>query len=162
MKTSLPLDGMDILVAEDSAHMRAFYRSVLEAFGARRMREAEDGAEAYAEIRYSVPDILLTDYGMSPVDGAELTGMLRNPARSPAPFIPILMVTAYTGQDRIRAARDAGVHEVLHKPVSPQELVSQLARIHRNPIPYIYVRSYFGPDRRRPGRLAAGQERRAV
>jgi len=162
MTTNLPLNGMDVLVAEDSAHMRAFYRSILEASGVLRIREAEDGAEAYAAVCDSVPDLVLTDYGMSPVDGAELTRMLRNPEWSPAPFIPILMVTAYTDRDRIRAARDAGVHEVLHKPVSPRELVSRLARIRCNPIPYIYVRNYFGPDRRRPGRLAAGPERRAV
>lgn len=156
------LDGLDIVIAEDGRQMRVFYRSILEAFGAGRIREAEDGAEAYALISRSVPDMLLTDYGMAPVDGVELTRMVRDKNRSPAPFLPVLMVTAYSGKDRLRLARDAGVQEVLHKPVTPQQLVDHVARIRCNPLPYVQTRHYFGPDRRRAKRRIAGPERRGL
>jgi CheY-like chemotaxis protein len=129
------LDGLDIVIAEDVGQLRVFYRSILEAFGARRIREATDGSEAFALIGESVPDMLLTDYGMSPLDGVELTRLLRDEDRSPAPLLPVLMVTAYIGKERMRLARDAGVQEVLHKPVAPQSLVEHVARIRRNPVP---------------------------
>jgi CheY-like chemotaxis protein len=129
------LDGLDIVIAEDVGQLRVFYRSILEAFGARRIREAIDGSEAFALIGESVPDMLLTDYGMSPLDGVELTRLLRDEDRSPAPLLPVLMVTAYIGKERMRLARDAGVQEVLHKPVAPQSLVEHVARIRRNPVP---------------------------
>lgn len=149
------------MIAEDGGQVRVFYRSILEAFGARRIREATDGSEAFALIGDSVPDMLLTDYGMSPLDGVQLTGLLRDKDRSPAPLLPILMITAYTDKERMRLARDAGVQELLHKPVTPQLLVEQVARIRRNPVPYVQTRNYFGPDRRRAIRRIAGPERRA-
>lgn len=155
------LEGLDIVIAEDGGQVRVFYRSILEAFGARRIREATDGSEAFALIGDSVPDMLLTDYGMSPLDGVQLTGLLRDKDRSPAPLLPILMITAYTGKERMRLARDAGVQELLHKPVTPQLLVEQVARIRRNPVPYVQTRNYFGPDRRRAIRRIVGPERRA-
>jgi CheY-like chemotaxis protein len=155
------LDGLDILIAEDGSQMRVFYKSILNAFGARRIREAVNGLEAFAMIGESVPEMLLTDYGMCPIDGVELTRLLRDKVRSPAPFLPILMITAYTGKQRIRLARDAGVQEVLHKPVPPQLLVEHAARIRRNPVPYVQTRHYFGPDRRRAVWRIAGPERRS-
>jgi CheY-like chemotaxis protein len=155
------LGGLDILIAEDGGQMRVFYKSVLEAFGARRIREAVNGLEAFAMIGESAPELLLTDYGMSPLDGVGLTGLLRDRAHSPAPFLPILMITAYTGRERMRLARDAGVQEVLHKPVTQQLLVEHVARVRRNPLPYVQARNYFGPDRRRAVWRVAGPERRA-
>ena len=155
------LDGLDIVIAEDDIQVRVFYKSMLEAFGARRIRESVNGLDAFSTIGEAVPDMLLTDYGMSPLDGVELTRLLRDKGRSPAPFLPILMITAYTGKNRIRLARDAGVQEVLHKPVTPQLLVEQVARIRRNPLPFVQTRNYFGPDRRRAIWRIAGPERRS-
>lgn len=157
----LQLDGLDIVIAEDVSQMRVFYRSILEAFGVKRIREATDGSEAFALIGESVPDMLLTDYGMSPLDGVALTRLLRDKVRSPAPLLPILMITAYTDKERMRLARDAGVQDVLHKPVTPQSLVEHVARIRGNPMPYVQTRNYFGPDRRRAVRRIAGPERRS-
>ena len=155
------LHGLDIVIAEDDVQMRVFYKSILEAFGARRIREAGNGLEAFTAIGETMPDMLLTDYGMSPLDGVELTRLLRDKARSPAPFLPILMITAYTGKERVRLARDAGVQDVLHKPVTPQLLVEHVARIRRNPVPYVQTRNYFGPDRRCATWRIAGSERRS-
>lgn len=155
------LDGLDIVIAEDDVQMRVFYRSILEAFGGRRIREAANGLEAFSTIGDTVPEMLLTDYGMSPINGVELTNLLRDKTRSPAPFLPILMITAYSDKERIRLARDAGVQEVLHKPVTAQRLVEHVARIRRNLVPYVQTRNYFGPDRRRATRRIAGTERRS-
>ena len=155
------LEGLDIVIAEDDSQMRVFYRSIFEAFGTRRIREAIDGSEAFALIGESAPDMLLTDYGMSPLDGIGLTRLLRDKDHSPAPLLPILMVTAYTDKERMRLARDAGVQDVLHKPVTPQSLVEHVARIRRNPVPYVQTRNYFGPDRRRAVRRIDSPERRA-
>jgi DNA-binding response OmpR family regulator len=51
--------------------------------------------------------------------------------------------------ERIRIARDAGVNEILTKPVSPESLYGRLTSVVRQPRPYIETEQYFGPDRRR-------------
>lgn len=154
--------GLDVLVADDNVQMRAFHRSVLDMVGAARVREACDGGEAFQAICEDPPDLLITDYGMVPQDGIALTRSVRNDARSPNEFLPIVMVTAYTDKKRIGLARDAGVHVVLHKPVTPGELRHKITDVIDDPPPFIRTRNYFGPDRRSGGTVAVRNERRAL
>lgn len=153
--------GLDVLVADDSPQMRAYYRSVLAMIGAARMREAGDGAEAFQIICEDAPDLLITDYGMAPQDGVELTRAVRADAESPNAYLPIIMVTAYTDGKRIGMAREAGVNLLLHKPVTPEELVRHITDVISDPQPFIRTRNYFGPDRRSGRAVAVRNERRA-
>lgn len=154
--------GLDVLVADDSPQMRAYYRSVLAMIGAGRVREAGDGAEAFRVICEDVPDLLITDYGMAPQDGVELTRAVRTDAESPNEYLPIIMVTAYTDGKRIGMAREAGVNLLLHKPVTPEDLAQHIADVISDPQPFIRTRNYFGPDRRSDRAVAVRNERRAM
>lgn len=153
--------GIDVLVADDSVQMRAYHRSVLDLMGAARVREAGDGGEAFRAICEDAPDLLITDYGMAPQDGIALTRSVRTDARSPNAFLPIIMVTAYTDKKRIGTARDAGVHQLLHKPIAPEDLALKISEVIDDPRPFIRTRNYFGPDRRSGRTVAARNERRA-
>ena len=155
------LEGLDVVVADDNEQMRAYHRSVLEMIGASRIREACEGAEAFRVICADTPDLLITDYGMAPEDGVALTQKVRNEDLSPNPYLPVVMVTAYTDKQRIGLARDAGVSGLLHKPVSPQELSRTIADAVGDPAPFIRTRTYFGPDRRSGRGVIVRNERRA-
>lgn len=154
--------GLDVVVADDNAQMRAYYRSVLAMVGAGRVREAGDGAEAFQAICEDAPDLLITDYGMAPEDGVELARSVRTDARSPNTYLPIIMVTAYTDRKRIGLAYEAGVNLLLHKPVTPEELSRQITGVITDPRPFIRTRNYFGPDRRSGTAAAVRSERRAL
>jgi CheY-like chemotaxis protein len=155
------LKGLDVVVVDDIERMRAYHRAALEASGAGRIREAADGGEAFRIVREDPPDIVVTDYGMEPEDGVELLLKIRDRNLSPNPYLPVVMVTAYTERSRIRKARDAGVNAVLHKPVSPQQLWNSVAEAMNDPRPFIETRNYFGPDRRAVRAAYDGPERRA-
>lgn len=155
------LDGLDVVVVDDIERMRAYHRAVLEASGVSRIREAADGGEAFRIIRDDPPDIVVTDYGMEPEDGVVLLLNIRNRDISPNPYMPVVMVTAYTERSRVRSARDAGVNDLLHKPVSPQQLWESIALAIKDPRPFIETRNYFGPDRRTSPNGYGGPERRA-
>ena len=155
------MEGLDVVVADDNEQMRAYHRSVLEMIGAARVREACDGGEAFLAIRGDAPDLLITDYGMAPEDGVDLTRAVRDESRSPNPYLPVIMVTAYTDRKRIGVARDAGVNGLLHKPVTPQELSRSIANAIGDPQPFIRTRAYFGPDRRGGRAASVRDERRA-
>lgn len=154
--------GLDVLVADDSAQMRAYYRSVLAMIRVARVREAGDGEEAFRMICEDAPDLLITDYGMAPQDGVELTQAVRTDARSTNTYLPIIMVTAYTDGKRISRAREVGVNLLLHKPVTPEELSRQITGVIVDPRPFIRTRNYFGPDRRSGRGVTVRNERRAL
>ena len=148
-------------MADDNEQMRAYHRSVLELIGTGRVREACDGGEAFLAICRDVPDLVITDYDMVPKDGIELTRAVRDEARSPDPFLPVIMVTAFTDKAHVNLARDAGVNDVLHKPVTPTELSHCIADAIDDPQPFIRTRAYFGPDRRGGRTVLVRDERRA-
>lgn len=159
----LNLRGLRFLVVDDNRYMRNLLRGILAAFGTKDVREACDGADAFKELRHYCPDIILTDNYMSPLDGIEFTRMLRTGRDSPAPLVPIIMVTGYTDLHNVVAARDAGVHEFLAKPVSAHALHARIHNVLTKPRPFVRTPTYFGPCRRRRtvSRDAAHERRQA-
>ena len=149
------------LVIDDNAHMRRIVRTLLNGFGVREIREAEDGTVGLEAFTQFAPDIVITDWAMPIFNGIELTEMIRQPGANANPYVPIIMLTAHTEKARVIAARDAGVTEFLAKPISAKELYRRILSIIINPRPFIKTETYFGPDRRRTVNAKySGPERR--
>jgi len=145
----IAFDELRFVVADDNAHMRRIVRTLLRAFGSREIYEAEDGASGLEAVEAYSPDILITDITMPIFDGIELTRMIRNPEGCRHPFLPIVVLSAYSEKKHVIAARDAGATEFLCKPVSATALYRRIQNVVANPRDFIRTKSYFGPDRRR-------------
>ncbi len=146
----LEFDRLSFLVAEDNVYMRRTIVAMLEAFGAQKIVQAQDGKTALELFDQEKPDIVLLDWEMPETDGLTVARRLRDRARSHNPFVPILMITAYAEKGRVVAARDAGINDFLTKPVSPRLLHDRIMGLVIDQRPFIATASYFGPDRRRP------------
>ena len=62
----------------------------------------------------------------------------------------------------ITQARDAGVNELVARPMSLKALSSRMEYIFDKPRPFVRSASYFGPCRRRKSVPYKGKERRAT
>lgn len=142
-------DYLKALVVEDNPHMRELLRTLLNALGIKKVAEAADGTEGFKELCATAPDFVLTDLSMKPMDGIEFTKLVRASEEAPNPYVPIVMVTGHTERNRIEAARDAGVTEIIAKPITVQGLFSRVAEIVERPRPFVRAEQFFGPDRRR-------------
>lgn len=143
------LDRIRVLVVDDNHHMINIVKTLLRGFGIKDFEEAKDAVEAF-EIAKSEPiDFIIVDYQMDILDGSDFTRLVRNSEDSGNPYIPIIMLTAYSERSRVEAARDAGVTEFLAKPVNAVDLYKKIASIVNIPRPFIRTSNYFGPDRRR-------------
>jgi CheY-like chemotaxis protein len=146
---SYNLENLRILVVDDNSHVRTLVRAILHAIGVREVDVASDGIsgfEAFIRLEY---DIIITDLEMQPVSGIEFIDLVRTSRKSPNPYIPVVMVTAFADRDRVEKARDHGVTEFLAKPFTVESLLSRLTAIIEKPRPFIKTPQYFGPDRRR-------------
>ena len=108
-----------------------------------------DGAEALQIMRGTNIDIVFTDLTMQPLDGIDFVNLLRNSPDSPNQMAPVIMVTGHSTLRRIGEARDAGVNEVLAKPITARGVLSRINEVIENPRPFIRTPDYFGPERRR-------------
>jgi len=143
------LESLNVLVADDNAHMRALLRSLLQTFGVKEIVECNDGGAAFAALREFKADFALIDLNMEPVDGIEFTRRVRTRRDSPNAHLPIVMITGYTERSRVESARDAGVSEFLAKPITAQKLLSRINEVFERPRPFVAGGNYSGPDRRR-------------
>ena len=145
------LANLHVLVVDDNAHMRSIVVAILRGIGIGTVKEAADGADAFEVMRAGVPDIVITDLNMDPIDGLDFTKMVRTAPDSPFPFVPIIMMTGHTERSKVIAARDAGINELLAKPISARTLLDRIVSVIDHPRPFVRSSNYVGPCRRRMG-----------
>jgi len=140
---------LKILIVDDNQHMRVLLAEILRAIGVNAIFEANDGAEGLQMMRAHAVDIVMTDLSMQPLDGIDFVRLLRNSPDSPNQMIPVIMVTGHSTMKRVAEARDAGVTEILTKPLTARGVIDRITRVINHPRPFIRTDDYFGPDRRR-------------
>ncbi len=155
------LERIRLLIVDDNAFSRQLIKGVVQQFGAREIHESENGERAMEDVKSFKPDIIIADWVMNPINGMEFVHWLREHPDSPAPFTPVIMVSAYSHLKNIMQARDAGINEFLVKPISARALIMRLQAVIEKPRQFVRADGYFGPDRRRKDLPHRGQERRA-
>jgi CheY-like chemotaxis protein len=120
-----------VLVVDDDYDIREAMSDVLVAEGY-SVVTAADGGEALERLRNGVrPDVVLLDLMMPRVSGLEVIDALRKDESLCE--IPVVVCSANRGY----GPDDLGVHDVLRKPVSVEELLEAVARAirPRRPLP---------------------------
>ena len=116
---SPPRRKLRILVVEDGATMRMFYRDVLEAAGY-EVEEAVNGVEGVERAMAGLFDLMVVDINMPKMDGYEVMRSVR--ADENLWRLPVISVSSEDKeQDAIRAY-EAGANLYLTKPVRPRDL----------------------------------------
>lgn len=151
------LEVLNLALIEDNGYVRHTLEDALRSFRIRRITSAANGAEAIEYLKSlqepdragQIPDLVIADLFMTPVNGLLLLRWLRTAKESPNRFIPFLMLSGAADRDYVHAARDAGATEFLAKPFSAGSVYRHLLEIIDFPRQFVMSRSYFGPDRRR-------------
>ena len=148
---------LKVIVVDDNDHMRRLLQSMLAAFGFKHVVGETNGQTGFSAIKTVRPDLLLTDFSMRPVDGAEFVRMIRVlPDR--LAWMPVIMITGHGERYYVERARDAGVNELLTKPVTARDLYLRIVEVIERPRLFIRSPSFIGPDRRR--KIVGGHPRR--
>jgi two-component system, chemotaxis family, chemotaxis protein CheY len=138
-----------LLVIDDNAHMRTIISYVAKACGITRIAEADDGAQAFELMRTERFSCATVDLNMTPISGLEFVRMIRTSRDSPDPYLPIIVISAYSERSQVNAARDAGADEFLTKPVTAAALLQRMHAVVNRRRPFIVGPNFTGPDRRR-------------
>jgi two-component system chemotaxis response regulator CheY len=108
------VEGMRVLIVDDSLASRHHLRRLLEELGIERITEAVDGKQAVVILADTMFDLVITDYNMPEMDGRELTEYIRT--QSWQAEVPVLMVTSEQNMGRLAAVERAGVSAICDKP----------------------------------------------
>lgn len=116
--------GARVLIVDDEEAIRELCRVNLELQGF-EVDEAADGVEAMDRVAHQPPDVVFLDLMMPRMDGWEVLRRLKEDDRTAS--IPVVLLTARSGDEDQMRGWQGGILEYLVKPFNPQAL-TEIAR----------------------------------
>jgi DNA-binding NarL/FixJ family response regulator len=112
-----------VMVADDHRQFREALVALLELDGFEVVGQAADGADAVALAKQVRPDVVVMDLSMPVLNGLDATRLVRDAL----PSTPVVVLTAFTGEELERAALAAGATAYVAKDANLEELRATLA-----------------------------------
>jgi signal transduction histidine kinase/ligand-binding sensor domain-containing protein/DNA-binding response OmpR family regulator len=101
-----------ILIVEDNAEFRHYLKENLEAHY--RVLEAGNGKEGWQKALSYHPELIVSDIAMPEMDGLSLSEKIKSDKRTS--HIPIILLTASTGEEQQLQGLNSGANDYLTKP----------------------------------------------
>ena len=124
LREQLRTSGTRVLALDDDATVLALLKAMLGAAGM-EVSTCDDPARFLTQLEEASPELVILDFDMPGVTGPELCRAIRNDHRWQG--LPIVLLTARTDADSVRAVFDAGADDYVSKPFVGPELVARIA-----------------------------------
>jgi signal transduction histidine kinase/CheY-like chemotaxis protein/ABC-type phosphate/phosphonate transport system substrate-binding protein len=117
------IQGLNVLVVDDLPDSRAIMRKMLVSLGF-RVESLASGPEALSRLkdnllRNNPIELIMMDWKMPEMDGIEVSKTIRQELKL---TMPIIMMTAFGGQEQRIQAERTGINGFLTKPIYPSTL----------------------------------------
>ncbi|MEO1804426.1 MAG: two-component regulator propeller domain-containing protein [Bacteroidota bacterium] len=125
--TDLKQEGeqISLLIVEDNEDVRSYIKEVFEPHF--QIEEASNGREGLKKVKTSTPDLIISDVMMPEMDGIQMCHQLKSQLETS--HIPIILLTARTGQIFRVQGIETGADAYITKPFSPYELKLQVKNL---------------------------------
>ena len=114
-----------ILIVDDDAGSRKLLIRTLSSAGY-GCTECDSGVEALNLIRREQPSLLLLDFEMPGLDGAEVLKQLRSDSNAEVAQIPAIMLTGHGGEESEVLCLEAGADDFVTKPINTAVLRARI------------------------------------
>ena len=136
------------LIVDPSGHSKALLRSILTNLGVIGSAAVTGTDEALLILRKEVFSIVFCDELAGPLEPFAFLRTLRRDLTTRDVTVPVVLVSTGADSSKIKAARDAGMNDVIVKPVSVGTIKRKLRSLLHNPRPFVTAKEFVGPDRR--------------
>ena len=120
----LSVKPLDVLVVDDDESSRELIAIAAHSFG-HHCRVAVDGNDALRLLAQQPADVVISDWDMPSMNGAELCQRVRC-AGDEEPYTYFIIMTAFDDREHLLAGMAAGADDFQRKPVSFDELEARL------------------------------------
>lgn len=137
--------GRRVLVIDDEIQVLQSMRHMLEGWGCEVMlaESARDALKVIA-LTNDMPDIIVSDYRLrDELSGIDAVAAIRESVEYE---VPAVIITGDTSPARLKEVKQTGL-QLLHKPVSPDELHQVMYQLFDNVVPDSSSRTVVGPRR---------------
>jgi DNA-binding response OmpR family regulator len=116
-----------ILLAEDDPDIAILAQIALEEIGGFAFQRFETGEQLLAAAVARPPDLIMLDYRMPGMNGAEVFAELR--ATHSVAAVPVIFMTASLMPAHVRKLIDLGALDVIAKPFDPLTLAARVEKV---------------------------------
>lgn len=113
-----------VLIVDSSGHIRRLVATLMAALGVRNCAEARDVTQAVAQTIKHQPDLIILGLGSDATEALLFVHRLRR-AEFGKTSIPVLGISASTHHAVLEIAWEAGIDDVIGKPISAIELMQR-------------------------------------
>ncbi|MDQ6622758.1 MAG: SpoIIE family protein phosphatase [Verrucomicrobiota bacterium] len=117
--------AQDILVVDDDATSRRVLARILTGAGF-STRESANGRDALEQLHAHLPALLLLDFDMPGINGAEVLQRLRADQNPLIAQLPAIMLTGHGGEESEVRCLDAGANDFVTKPINSAVLRARI------------------------------------
>ncbi len=114
----------NVLIVDASGHIRRLVATLLAALGVRHCAEARDVSQAVAQTIKHQPELIILGLGSDSTEALLFVHRLRRGEFGKA-TIPVLGISTSTHHAVLEMAWEAGIDEVVGKPISAIELMQR-------------------------------------
>jgi diguanylate cyclase (GGDEF)-like protein len=115
---------LEVLVVDDERSSREDLAKAVRTYG-HNCRTAVSGEDALRAIAETHPDVVISDWEMAGMDGAELCRQTRK-TDDDAPYTYFIILSSFTDRAHLLAGMEAGADDYQRKPVDLDELEARL------------------------------------
>lgn len=116
-----------LLVDDNTVNLMVAQLQLQKIWPKARITQCTDGAQALRSLETQAFDVALIDMVMPEMDGMQLTGQIRRYFPAQTALMPILALTANTQAQERQKCLDAGMDDVLHKPMDTAQVVASVS-----------------------------------
>lgn len=113
------------LLVDDVPSVRTFLEQALNQLGAQDIMHAENGRQALEKFTENMPDVVFLDIELPDLDGQIVLKELKTAKSN----VHVIMVSAHSSVDNVKAAIASGASGFIVKPFSPKKVSSVLKSI---------------------------------
>jgi diguanylate cyclase (GGDEF)-like protein/PAS domain S-box-containing protein len=147
----------EVVIVDDRVSNRTIFSQLTTSVGENiAVRAFGDPLEALAWLGERTVDLVITDFRMPGLDGAEFIRRLRGQAVGED--VPVVVVTAYADRQSRLQALEAGATDFLHSPVDPSEFRTRVRNLLKMSHQQRLIRSRAAELAAKLGRSEASRE----
>lgn len=117
-----------VMLAEDDPDIAELARIAIEDLGGYKLAHFPTGEEALKGLESSLPDIIILDYRMPGMNGAEVLRQIRS--NTATKDIPVVFMTASVMPEHVENLLRLGAAEVIAKPFDPLTLAERIEAVY--------------------------------
>ena len=141
-------DDIELLVIDPTPGSRDSVRSILHNQGFRKMQLGGSLEEMRAYLLENTPDLLISEIELGDGNACSVIAAVRHRKIGTNPFLPVIALTWEPTPDLVRGAVNAGVDDLITKPISTVQIVNRINALITARKPFVVTSDYIGPDRR--------------